>query len=285
MTTPTAAAEAAAAPGRPRPTIGRLRQTARLTRTEFTLFVRYKTAWMFLALPMFLLVVSLGMESYEVFPGVDSTAMSMAGMLGSIGLIVGLGHASNVFTARREALVLKRLRVSGVPQSAIFGAVIGVVALFSLLVAVLMTAVTSAFTGSMPQDPVMLLVAVLLSTVPMTLLGLLVTPMVRNAEAAQMAAMVPMMILLFLGGLFIPLGMLPDPLREAMMLLPVAPVTLMAQAAFTGYDVFGGLEAATQPGYLGLWAAALPSICVVLAWTAVLALLVRRFFKWDPRQP
>jgi len=285
MTTPTAAAEATAAPGRPRPTIGWFRQAVRLTRTEFTLFVRYKTAWMFLALPMFLLVVSLGMESYEVFPGVDSTAMSMAGTLGSIGLIVGLGHASNVFTARRESLVLKRLRVSGVPQAAIFGAIIGVVALFSLLVGVLITAVTAAFTGSMPQDPLMLMVAVVLSTVPMTLLGLLITPMVRNAEAAQMAAMVPMMILLFLGGLFVPLSMLPDPLREVMMLLPVAPVTLTAQAAFTGYDVFGGFEAATQPGYLGLWAAALPSIGVVLAWTVVLALLVRKFFKWDPRQP
>lgn len=284
--TPAAPApDAPAAPARPRRTISWFRQAVRLTRTEFTLFVRYKTAWMFLALPMFLLVFSLGMESYEVFPGVDSTALSMAGMLGGIGLIVGLGHASNVFTARREALVLKRLRVSGVPQSAIFGAIIGVVALFSVLVAVLMTVVTAGFTGTMPQDPLMLLVAVLMSTIPMTLLGLLITPLVRNAEAAQMAAMVPMMILLFVGGLFIPLGVLPDPLREAMMLLPVAPVSLMAQSAFTGYDVFGGLETATRPGFLGLWAAALPAIGVVVAWTAILALLVRRYFKWDPRQP
>ncbi|NYH52378.1 ABC-2 type transport system permease protein [Nocardiopsis arvandica] len=274
-----------AAPPRSRPSIGWPRQTLRLTRTEFTLFVRYKTAWMFLALPLFLLFVAMGLPSEDVFPGVSSSTLSMAATLGSIGVIVGVGHASNVFTARRESLVLKRLRVSGVPQLAIFGALTGVVVLFSVLVAVLMAALIFATSGVLPRDPLMLLLAVVLSALSMTLVGLLITPTVRNAEAAQMAAMVPMMILLFASGVFLPMDLLPDTARQVVQLFPATPSSDMAQAAYSGYDVFGGYADAEEPGYLGLWAAALPSVGVMFAWIAVLGLLVRRYFRWDPRQP
>lgn len=273
------------APARPRPTIGWARQVLRLSRTEFTLFVRYKTAWMFLALPLFVSVMTLQLPNDEVVPGFGTSDLALVASIGTAGLILGIGHPSNVFTARRESLVLKRLRVSGVPQTVIFGATIGIVLLFSLIITALVGGAIFALSGALPRDPLMLITAVILSGVVFSLLGLLLTPLVRNAEAAQMAAMVPMTILLFVGGGVIPLEFLPEGLRRIVGLLPSVPAGEMAQAAYTGHDVFGGFADAREKSLPGLWVAALPSIGVMLAWTAVLGLLVRRYFQWDPRRP
>lgn len=268
-----------------RPGPGPLRQALRLGRTEFTLFVRYKTALMYLIMPLILLMPVANMESVPVLGEYTTTDLALVGTIGAIALFLGLGHPSNVFTARREALVLKRLRVSGVPQTAIFGGVFLVVLLFTLLIAALVVGGSMALGGSMPADPVMLVFSVVLGCSAMTLLGLLVTPFVSNAESAQMLSMVPMMALLFLSGSFIPLETMPDTLRQVALLLPVAPTVEMAQAAYVGYDVFGGFEGAERVGFLGLWAGALPNIGVMLVWIVGLALLVRRYFVWDPRRP
>ncbi|MBB6118401.1 ABC transporter permease [Nocardiopsis algeriensis] len=267
----------------PRPTMGALRQTLRLTRMEFTLFMRYKTAWLFLAMALFLIAVPLNTPGEEVFGGMASNELSALGMMGSIAVIIGVGHPSNVFTARREALVLKRMRAGGVPSAALFGAVTAIVAGFSLVIAALGVGLMVSVGAGMPQDPVMLLFAVALSAVPMTFLGLLITPLARNAESAQMAAMAPIMLLLFSGGVM-PVGLFPDILHKIFSLLPSAATGQLIQAGYTGYDVFGGFEGASAVGPFELWVAALPSIGVLFAWTAVLGVAVHRWFKWDPRQ-
>lgn len=284
-TASTGSAEAAPGASRRRAP-GTVKQLLRLTRMEFTLFVRYKTAWMFLALPLFFSFMALQLPDDEVVPGFGMGEMAMLSSIGSISLILGMGHASNVFTARRESLALKRFRVSGVRQPVIFGGVIGVVAVFSLAIALIIGGFIAAMpNGTLPRDPLMLLVAIVLGSVAFSLMGLLVTPVARNAESAQMAVMVPMMILIFAGGGIIPLGVLPESARQLFILIPSVPPGELVQAAYTGYDVFGGTAGAESKGYLGLWVAALPSIGIMLAWIAVLALGVRRFFRWDPRQP
>ncbi|WP_017585913.1 ABC transporter permease [Nocardiopsis ganjiahuensis] len=283
MSTTTTRSPAAQASARTAP--GLLKQTLRLARTEFTLFVRYKTALMYLVLPLVLFLPLMSTPSVEVLGEFTNRDLTFAAALVSIGLMLGIGHASNVFAARRESLVLKRLRVSGVPQLAIFGGMTLVVVLFTLALAVLILGAIVALSGTMPADPVLLMVAVLLSAVAMTLVGLLITPLVRNAESAQMFSVVPMMALLLTGGVFFPLDLLPDPVRTVVQFLPVAPASEMAQAGYSGYDVFGGYEGAEALGTAALWANALPSIGVMLAWIVILSLLVRRYFKWDPRQP
>jgi ABC-2 type transport system permease protein len=212
--------------------------------------------------------------------------MVMLSMMGAISLVLGLGHVSNVFTARRESLVLKRFRVSGVPQVVIFGGIIGVVTVFSLFIAVIMGGLILMMpSGALPRDPLMLLVAIVLGSIAFSLMGVLITPLVRNAESAQMVVMVPMMILLFASGGIFSLEFLPEGARQVMSLVPSVPPGEMVQAAYTGHDVFGGSAGAQERSYLGLWGAALPSLGVMLAWIVLLALAVRRFFRWDPRQP
>ncbi|MEV6818008.1 ABC transporter permease [Nocardiopsis dassonvillei] len=268
-----------------RPGVSWTKQAVRLARTEFTLFARYKTAWMYLALPLFFAFMTTNLPDDEVVPGFGMGQMAMVATIGSIGLILGVGHPSNVFTARRESLVLKRLRVSGVPQLAVFGGVIGAVVVFSLAITVVVAALVLVFFGSLPRDPLMLAVAVVLSSVMFSLMGLLITPIVRNAESAQMISMLPMLVLLFVGGGLIPLEFLPETARVVIGFVPSVPAGEMAQTAYSGYDAFRGFGDGEEKGYLALWVAALPSIGIMLAWIAVLALLVRRYFRWDPRQP
>ncbi|MFI6575599.1 ABC transporter permease [Nocardiopsis sp. NPDC050513] len=267
-----------------RPSLHWVRRTLRLTRTEFTLFVRYKTAWWILSMPLLFLLLTSQMPASEVLDGVSSAELAMAGVLGTTGVFVGVGHASNVFAARRESLVLKRLRVSGVPPLVVFGATTAIIVLFSLAAAVVMVGLIAVLLGETPRDPLMLAVAVALNAAVMTLVGLLVTPYVRNAESAQMVSVLPMMGLLLLGGVYFPLDFLPDGVRQAVELLPVAPTAQLAQAAYSGYDVFGGYAGAEPTGFLGLWLAALPEVGVVLVWMVLLSLLVKRVFRWDPRQ-
>lgn len=274
---------APAPPARPR--VSAVKQILRLTRTEITLFARYKTAWMYLALPLFFVFMSMQFPGDPIVAGLGMGELMMLSMTGVISLVIGLGHASNVFTARRESLVLKRLRVSGVPSVAIFGGVIGVVFAFSLLLAAIIIGLVMAMPeGGFPRDPVMLVTSILLGSIVFTLMGLAVTPLVRNAEMAQMAAMVPMMILLFASGGFFPLDFLPETARTIVGLLPALPAGELVQAAYSGYDVFGGPEGATEQSVFGLWGAALPSLAVLVGWIVVLSLVVARFFRWDPRQ-
>ncbi|WP_028649888.1 ABC transporter permease [Nocardiopsis sp. CNT312] len=275
-----------AAPVRTRRSPGTARQVLRLTRTEFTLFVRYKTAWMFLALPLFFAFIALQQPDDEIVAGFGMGEMTMISVMGITSLMLGMGHASNVFTSRREALVLKRFRVSGVSQPVIFGGIIGVVTVFSLLAVLLMALVILVpLGGSPPRDPLMALASVLLGSVVFTLMGLALTPLARTSESAQLVGMVPMMILFFASGGVFPLEFLPEDVRQVVGLIPSVPPAELMQAAYTGYDVFGGATGAEEKSYLGLWAAALPSIAIMLAWIALLALAVRRFFVWDPRKP
>lgn len=273
-----------AAPARPA-AMSPVRQALRLLRTEFTLFIRYKTAWMFLGLALFMFLVPMNLDNDPLLGDVGVADLAMIAAMGSIGLIIGIGHPSNVFTARRESLVLKQMRVNGVTQGALFGAIVLLVVVMSLVIALLGAALIYANSGALPRDPVMLLLAVVLSAVSMSFLGLCVSPMAQTAESAQMAAMVPMMFLLFAGGSIVPITLLPEPFVEVLGYLPSTAASQLAQAAYTGHDVFSGYASAAPAEGAGLWAAALPSVALLLLWTILFAVLTVRTFRWDPRRP
>ncbi|MEY9213997.1 ABC transporter permease [Thermobifida halotolerans] len=277
--TPRSAAPTARTPRAP---VSVLRQTLRLTRTEFTLFYRYRMALYVAVLPaIFLLPLAVG-EPTEVLPGVDTAALSLTRFFALAAMTVGVAHVSNVYAARREQLVLKRFRVSGVPPVALFGAttlsVLGVVAVQSAAVVAFLGATES----TLPTAPVLLVLSIVLITVVMSLLGAFITRFARNAESAQMISMVPFLLLLAVSGFFVPLEILPDGVALALGLLPMVPAIEVAQSAYFGYDLFGGVDGAERATGLDLWLAAAPSLLVLAAWTAVMVVLLRSF-QWDPR--
>lgn len=280
-TAPTAHAESAAPAYAPRSSF---RQALTLLRTELTLFVRYKTALLYLILPGAFMIPFFTMENEEVAPGVTGIGYLMSGSLMAVSIALGLMHPSNVLTTRRENLVLKRLRVGGVSPSAIHGSMTGLIVVLSLGMGLLYGAVLVYKSGHAPSNLAMMLVALFLSAITLTLMGTLITPLVRNGEIAQMAAMVPMLLTLAAGGVMVPLVAMPDSVAAILRLLPIAPAVDMLRSGFLGMDFFGHPEDAEAVGALELWTLALPSIGIQLVWIAVLGYLVHRFFRWDPRK-
>ncbi|RCV49968.1 ABC transporter permease [Marinitenerispora sediminis] len=262
--------------------VGPVRQALRLTRTEFVLFYRYRMALYVALLPVAFLLPAFAAEGAELWPGVDAVAYSLAGAFPLAAMTVGIVHVSNVYAARREEMVLKRFRLSGVAPAALFGAttlsVLGVVAVQSVLAAVLI----AAMFGTLPADPVLLVLSIVLVTVVMAQLGAVLSRLARNAESAQMISMIPFFGLLMSSGLYLPAEMLPDAAAAALRLLPMAPAVELARGAYFGRDVFGGADGAAAPG-LDLWFAAAPALLTLLAWTAA-AILLLRLVRWDPRQ-
>jgi|GEM_PF-1995051 len=282
MTTATAATPPASDSQTPRKPVSVLRQALRLTRTEFTLFYRYQMALYSAALPLIFLLPLSVFEPYDVLPGVDTTVLSLTWFFPIAALTVGLSHVPNVYAIRRERLILKRLRVSGVTPAAIFTStvlsVFSVVVVQTVLVAALLASLKEVF----PTAPVLFLVSLALTTVVMVLLGVLIANFARNGESAQIISMVPFFLLIMLSGLFGPVDLLPDGIAMTIGLLPMLPAVRLAQSAYLGYDLFDGISNAEAATGVDLWLAAGPSLLILVAWMVLLTLLLR-IFQWDPR--
>ena len=263
--------------------VSTLRQMLRLTRVEFTLFYRYRMALYIAVLPLVFLFPALSMPEGENAVGVDNGAHYLASVFILTAMTVGIIHIPNVYAARRESMLLKRFRASGVAPVAMFGAttlsVLGVVIALSAVI----TGVLAAHFGESPHAPVLLLFTTTLSTVLMCLFGLAFTRLARNAESAQIITMAPFLVLLAISGALVPVEMMPDRVADVLSLLPMLPAVDIVRSAYFGLDLFSGPEQATAATGLELWVAAAPSLLVLLAWTGIAAYLVR-YFRWDPRQ-
>ncbi|MFC3999780.1 ABC transporter permease [Nocardiopsis sediminis] len=281
--TATVRAAASPRPGAGRTPVNRRRQALRLLRTELVLFYRYRVALFFAAFPLVFVAFYLPLEGQEALPGIDAAALSMSGIPILAALALGLMHVPNVYAARREQLVLKRFRASGVAPAALFGATTLSVLLVAAALTAAVTAIVAARYGALPADPVLMLAGAALITVVMSLLGIAFTSLTRNAESAQMMSIVPFMLLYGASGLVVPLEILPDQVAAVCRLLPAAPAADLVRSGYWGHDLFGGGNGAAPAGFAELWTAALPSLGVLLAWTAV-AVFLLRYVRWDPRQ-
>ncbi|ASU82326.1 ABC transporter permease [Nocardiopsis gilva YIM 90087] len=263
--------------------VSAVRQLFRLTRTELTLFHRYRTALYMAFMPLVLLLPAFSMPEAEVGPGILNTAYLVSGVPVLSAMTLAVLHMPNVYAARRETMVLKRFRVSGVPPVALFGATAVAVFLVTVVLTALIAALMAARFDTLPSDPLLLLLAVALTTAIVSMLGLVFTNLARNSESAQMISMVPFLLFFAISGTFVPTDLMPAPVATGVSYLPMLPAIDIARSAYFGVDTFGGLDGASATTGLDLWAAAAPSLLVLLVWLGI-SIYLLRFFRWDPRQ-
>src|SRR5699024_10853228 len=125
---------------------------------------------------VFVLPAFLGDEG-EILPGVGGIAYTLAGMFALAGMTVGIIHLANVYTARREQMVLKRFRLGGTPPRTLFAASTLSVLGIAVLQAIAIILVIGLRLDTWPQDPVMLAFSIVLVTVAMSLFGIAITPL------------------------------------------------------------------------------------------------------------
>ena len=184
------------------------------------------------------------------------------------------------YVARREDLVLQRMRTGELTDAQVLTAT----AVPTLLVTVgqlaLVTAGIVALGGwRAPADVVLPLLAVLLGTVLMVTLATASTLFTRTPESAQITTLPVVLVATVSSGLFFPLAVLPDALAAAARLLPVTPVVELLQLGLAGRTWDGEAVAGAD-----LWAAALGPVVTLVAWTAVAGVLTLRWFRWAPRR-
>jgi ABC-2 type transport system permease protein len=172
-------------------------------------------------------------------------------------------------TFQRDAGVLKRTNGTPLPAVSYLGARV----LHALLVAVLLVAVTAAFgrvfyDADIPTGATLLrfLVMLVVGAASFCALGFAVTAIIPNADAAAPIVNATILPLLFLSGIFIPLGDdAPAWLTWTARIFPVKHFADGLQASFLGTNFH--------------WT----DVLVVGAWGVAGLAAAARFFSWEPR--
>jgi ABC-2 type transport system permease protein len=170
---------------------------------------------------------------------------------------------------QRDAGVLKRTRGTPLPSAVFFAAKV----VHALLIALLLVAITVAFgkvlyDADVPSGATLLrfLVILVVGSASFCALGFAITTVIPNSDAAAPMVNATILPLLFLSGIFIPIG-------------DDAPgwVTATAQV-FPVKHFADGIQA----GFLGTafhWS----DVLVVGLWGIGALLVTLRFFRWEPR--
>jgi ABC-2 type transport system permease protein len=188
-----------------------------------------------------------------VVPSIIALAVMSAAFTG---LAIGTGF-------ERKYGVLKRLGATALPRSVLIGGKTLAVLLLEVVQVLLICALGFALGWHPRGDPLLVLVLVVLGTLAFGGLGLLVAGTLR-AEVTLAAANLIWLILLFAGGIAIPLSKYPSGVEDVLQYLPSAALS-------------HGLHRVLQDG------AGVPvhDLLTLLIWTAIALPAAARWFRWE----
>lgn len=249
---------------------GRLRA---LARAELTLFGRSKGV-LFTAL-FVPLIMPVSVRQAAEGMDLDGTGLSVGSVVvpSSIGfslLFAVYSALVSVYAARREELVLKRLRTGEVRDMEILtGAAIPSVTIGFAQCLVLAVACGALLDVGAPDAPLYVVLGLLPAFVLWPVLAAVTASFSRSVESAQVAAL-PLVFVSFLGsGTLVPLEVLPDQVAAVCELLPLTPTIELIRGGWTG-DMTG--------------TDALRALAIAVAWIVAGVFAVRRWFRWEPRR-
>jgi ABC-2 type transport system permease protein len=196
----------------------------------------------------------------------NSYSHSFAGMGVQFILLMGVDTAVGLLMMRRLGL-WKRLRAAPLSRAKLLGSRIASTALIALIVFTIIYAVAFAFFKVRIEGSVIGFVAVLIAFALLTAsFGLLIAALGKTPEATRGLAILATLLLVMLGGAWVPSFIFPAWLQTVSLFVP------------TRWAI-DGLDAMTWRG-LGLDAAVLP-VAVMLGFTAIFAVLAIARFQWD----
>ena len=191
---------------------------------------------------------------------------SFAGMGVQFILLMGVDVAIGLLMMRRQGL-WKRLRAAPLSRAKLLGSRMASCALIAIIVFAVIYAVAMAFFKVRIDGSVIGFVAVLVAFALLTAsFGLLIAALGKTPEATRGLAILATLLLVMLGGAWVPSFIFPAWLQTASLFVP------------TRWAI-DGLDAMTWRG-LPLDAALLP-VAVMLAFTAVFAAIAIARFEWE----
>jgi ABC-2 type transport system permease protein len=183
----------------------------------------------------------------------------------------------------RDKGILKRLRGTPLPPGAyLSGRVLHAMVVGAILVAITIGFGALAYDSPIPSGmaAVQFLLTFLVGSLSFAALALALTPAVPNADAAPPIVNATILPLLFLSGIFIPLGdQAPEWMRTVANTFPVKP---FADALFG--SAFSDVAVRTPVGPVYPFSFVWSDLLVVAAWGVAGLVLAARFFTWEPRK-
>jgi len=217
---------------------------------------------------------------FSVRPAIDQMDLKGEGLsVGSVMLTAAIGFSLlfavysslvGAFVARREELVLKRLRTGELGDSEILaGTALPAVCLGFVQSVLLTVACVLLLDAGAPAAPQLVVLGLLFGLVLCAVLAALTASVTRTAESAQVTALPVVLVSMMGSGIIVPLQLLSDRVADVCRFLPLSPAIRLIGGGWTGdlsgYDALG-------------------AVLTALAWTVLAVFAVRRWFRWEPRR-
>src|SRR3954471_2916188 len=255
------------------------RRVLALAAAETRLLLRNRTAVMSSVLLPLAVVAAVGAITVSNGGTVDGPGL-MASAIGVTLTFVTFYNLVTTFVARREELVLQRMRTGELTDTEVLVGT-AVPTLLVTVVQVVLVAVGVAVLGkwSAPVDVVLPLLALLGGGALMVVLAAVSTSFTRTVEAAQFTTLPLVLAAMMLSGLLVPLSGFPEQLAQVFRFLPLTPVIELSRLGLVG-ETWNGQAVDTA----GAWAAAPLPLAVLAGWLVIGAVVARRAFRWAPRR-
>ncbi|MER8099487.1 ABC transporter permease [Kitasatospora sp. NPDC094016] len=277
MTTATAAKTAAG------PQSTTARRLLSLGRAEATLLLRNRAAlFTALLLPLLLIAGRRNMlkQQAESHPGLDVDTLLITGTIGGVLAFVVYYNLTAAYVARRNELVLKRLRTGEARDIEILaGTAVPSVSLALMMCAVVGIGAAALLKLSTPVNPLLLAVGLVLSIAVFIALAAISSAFTKTVETAGITTLPVLLVSQFGSGLLIPLEIMPPGLADFCRLLPTTPAFQLIRIGWTGSD---GSAAAT--GFAGTWSTAAPHLVTGTVWLGLAVWGAVRYFRWESRR-
>ncbi|MYV42589.1 ABC transporter permease [Streptomyces sp. SID1328] len=252
---------------------GAARRLGTLARAELTLLGRNKgVVFTALVVPLTLpLTARQAIDRLELEKlGLSVGTVMLPAAVGFTFLFAVYASLVNAYVARREELVLKRLRTGELSDPEILtGTALPALALGLAQALLLCAGCTALLHLGPPKAPHLALLGLLAGLVTSAALAALTASFTRSTESAQVTAL-PVVFASMLGsGIMFPTEAMPGRLAHVCELLPLSPAIRLVRGGWTGH--LSAYEA------LGATATA-------LAWAVVAVFAARRWFRWEPRR-
>ncbi|MEU5849775.1 ABC transporter permease [Saccharopolyspora shandongensis] len=231
-----------------------------LSSAEWKLLMRNKTV----ALSATLMPLLLGLLLGTSVPGSADLRVWSATLTTQLLAVQGLTvyfTVTTALTSRREDLYLKRLRSSEQSAATILTGLLSPAVLLGFGQMIVLFGISVGLGAPLPASPVALVLAMIPGVALAVAAGAATSGRTSTAEQAQITTM-PWLIVLLGSALWASMSGSP-----AAVLLPGGAIGDLVHRAMSGVDLLGGL----------------PALGVLVAWIALLGLLARTWFRWEPR--
>lgn len=219
---------------------------------------------------LLLLGASAGNTTSATLGGIKVIQYYVPGFI-SYGVMATCFNSLSVsLVARREMGLLKRLRLSPLPTWAMLAAIFANAVIISFVQVLLLVALGRfAYGVHLPHNVAALVVALVVGSASFTAVGVAMSTLVPNQEAAGPIVSIVFFVLLFLSGLWYPI----DPHSSLAQVAGWFPIRHMIVAVYAPFD--------TRHGVSG-WSWG--DIAALAAWGAVGVLVAARRWSWAPHR-